>query len=154
MIRPAYLMGLLVFVLLSSACQQADYKRRNAILISRLDSLEGELQMLRTMNASLLEEAGGDEIQVGFEVQIGAFEEFDLGAYTEDLVKLRGIKSDQMTKYVLGRFHQYEDAIDFLNDVRKMGLNDAFIAGIVGGERRTIDEAKAAVADYYGDSDF
>lgn len=134
---------------LGSACNQNALKRQNAILLQRLDSLETEVQHLRSIHASYAEESG-EELDVGFEVQIGAFREFDLGQYADELVRLRGTNEYGLNKYVLGRFHRFEDAERFLNDVRKMGVKDAFIAGVVNGQRTTVAEAKAAAKNYYG----
>ncbi|MEM7370428.1 MAG: hypothetical protein AAF587_17595 [Bacteroidota bacterium] len=126
-----------------------ELEERNAQLVSEVDSLHVELRQLRQENARLLE-LSGDQIQVGFEIQIGAFEYFDLQAYTDELVRFREMNDQGMNKYVLGRFRTFSDAEAFLKDVQTIGVKDAFIAGIVDGKRTTVAAAKAAVKEYYG----
>lgn len=139
------LLGTLLF-----SCGKKELETRNAQLIAEVDSLHVEMRQLRQENARLLE-LSGDQIVVGFEVQIGAFEYFDLKAYTDELVRFREMNSQGMNKYVLGRFRTFSDAEAFLKDVQTIGVKDAFIAGIVNGERTTVAAAKAAVKEYYGD---
>lgn len=127
-----------------------ELEERNAQLVAQVDSLQVELRQLRGDQARLIELAG-DQLQVGFEVQIGAFEYFDLQAYTDELVRFRETNSEGMNKYVLGRFRTFDDASAFLEDIKKIGVKDAFIAGVVDGKRTTVAEAKAAAKEYYGD---
>lgn len=116
----------------------------------KLDSLEQETQALRKENALLLETVG-ERLEVGFEVQIGAFQYFDLNAYDSELLRLQEIKEEGMNKYVLARFRRFDEAEAFLNDIRSLGLEDAFIAGIVDGQRSTVAAAKKAASSYYGE---
>ena len=142
------LLGLSLTALLS-ACT-GELKERNAELKIQADTLAAELRQLRSDQARLLEELG-KPIPVGFEVQIGAFADFDIQAYSEEMSRFREVESDGLHKYVLGRFHTFEDAEAFLADVKRLGLHDAFIAGVVNGQRTTVAEAKAAATEYYGD---
>lgn len=128
-----------------------DLEEQNKQLSQRLDSLQAEVQQLRQQNASL-REATGQALQVGYEVQIGAFREFDVAAYQDQLQRFTKLQRDGMSKYVLGRFARKEDAEAFLRDIRRMGITDAWIAGIADGERSTVADADEAHDDYYGDS--
>jgi hypothetical protein len=109
------------------------------------------VQQLRQVNARL-RESSGEALAYGYEVQIGAFQEFDVAAYQGKLTHFTKIESDGLNKYVLGRFAQKEDAQRFLNDVRRMGITDAWIAGVSEGQRTTISTADEANDDYYGDA--
>lgn len=131
------------------SCDNKD-QIRMANLQAQTDSLSQETQALRKENALLLETVG-ERLVVGFEVQIGAFEHFDINAYDSELLRLQEIKEEGMNKYVLGRFRKFEDANAFLKDMKKMGLEDAFIAGIVDGQRATVAAAKEAAKQFYGD---
>jgi hypothetical protein len=78
---------------------------------------------------------------VFFEVQIGAFQSFNLDQYMEDLAKLRK-DVDGMDKYTLGKFREYKKAKQFKEDIQKMGISDAFIVGKINGQRASnIEEA-------------
>ena len=131
------------------ACKNEDLAHHVASLQARQDSLAQEVQSLRSENA-LLRETVGQRLEVGFEVQIGAFEYFDLNAYDSELLRLQEIREEGMNKYVLGRFRRFNEAEAFLTDVQRIGIEDAFIAGIVDGQRATVAEAKQAALLYYG----
>ncbi len=139
----------LFLMLVLFSCDNKD-QIRMANLQAQTDSLSQETQALRKENALLLETVG-ERLVVGFEVQIGAFEHFDINAYDSELLRLQEIKEEGMNKYVLGRFRKFEDANAFLKDMKKMGLEDAFIAGIVDGQRATVAAAKEAAKQFYGD---
>ena len=64
-----------------------------ANLQAQTDSLSQETQALRKENALLLETVG-ERLVVGFEVQIGAFEHFDINAYDSELLRLQEIKEE------------------------------------------------------------
>jgi hypothetical protein len=128
---------------------QPDYQAQASYLKKEKDTLKAELQQTRQLNARLLEQVG-EELEVGFEVQIGAFEHYDILAADAELMRMARIEEDGLKKYVLGRFSYFEDAEAFLEDVRAMGLQDAFIAGVVDGKRATVEEAKKAARTYYG----
>ncbi|MEM6342332.1 MAG: hypothetical protein AAF927_00580 [Bacteroidota bacterium] len=136
-------------MLLLLSCDNKD-QIRLANLQAKSDSLTKETQALRKENALLLETVG-ERLVVGFEVQIGAFERFDINAYDSELLRLQEIREEGMNKYVLGRFRKFEEAEAFLADTKKMGIEDAFIAGIVDGQRTTVAAAKEAAKQFYGD---
>ncbi|MEM7655600.1 MAG: hypothetical protein AAF399_05680 [Bacteroidota bacterium] len=150
--RTTFIPTLLVLtaLVILSTCGGKELETQNAQLKAQLDTLQTEVANLRQENSRLLETTG-DQLQVGFEVQIGAFENFNLDAYADELVRFREVESDGLKKYVLGRFRTFEDAEAFLADLKSFGMYDAFIAGIVDGRRTSVDEAKAAARDYYGD---
>lgn len=142
------LLIVLPLLLLSSSCTkelEADNKR----LQVRVDTLESKIQLLIEEN-NQLKLALGERPEVGFEVQIGAFQNFNVQAYESELIRLREVNENGISKYVLGTFIRFEDAQAFLRDVKKMGLNDAFIAGVVGGRRATVKEAQEAAKIAYG----
>ena len=77
-----------------------------------------------------------------YEVQIGAFEHFDLTAYNQQLVNLRMQNVDGLNKYTLGKFRKFNDAEAFHKDVVKLGIQDAFIRASEDGKKITIKEAR------------
>lgn len=151
-IAPLFVHTAAIFVCVSclfmTGCEESTYAE-NQRLKSEISALSKELQALREEN-SRFREITGDPLQIGFEVQIGAFKEFDLEAYSDELIRLREQKEFEYNKYILGQFSRYEDAVDFLEDVHNMGIKDAFIAGIVDGKRSSVAEAKIAAKKYYG----
>lgn len=145
-------LGLLVValgILQTLRMMEPDYKAQVRFYKRNVDTMEAEIAQLRQLNGHLVEQLG-EELPVGFEVQIGAFEYYDIAAADAELVRMARIENDGFNKYVLGRFSYFDDAEAFLADVQKLGVQDAFIAGLVDGKRTTVEEAKKAAKDYYG----
>lgn len=113
--------------------QTEDYSE---YLLSRIDSI--------SRSNDLLMENSPFYKGVFYEVQIGAFQYFDLNEYQESLQNLRGYKQDSLNKYVLGKFRDWNQAKLFLRDVRKMGVQDAFIVAKLDGTRVEIKQAREA----------
>ncbi|WPP48995.1 hypothetical protein [Catalinimonas niigatensis] len=111
-------------------------------LLSKNTSLQAEIDSLERVN-SLLVELSPYYTGVFFEVQIGAFENFNLEKYREGLAKLNIDYSGQIDQYTLGKFRDLGMAQDFARDIRKMGIQDAFIVAKVDGKRVTVKEAQA-----------
>ncbi len=108
----------------------------NDYLLSRIDSIN--------RSNDLLLENSPYYTGVFYEVQIGAFQYFDLNEYQEALQNLRGYKQDSLNKYVLGKFRDLNQAKLFLMDVRKMGVLDAFLVAKINGTRVEIKRALEA----------
>lgn len=108
----------------------------NDYLLSRIDSI--------SRSNDLLMENSPYYTGVFFEVQIGAFKNFDLNAYKQSLENLRSYQEDSLNKYVLGKFRDYKMAKAFQRDITKMGVEDAFIVGKINGNRVNIKQAIAA----------
>lgn len=70
-----------------------------------------------------------------YEVQIGAFQEFNLDKYMEEFANLKGEVHNGMDKYTLAKFRSKAKAQRFRNDIKKMGIQDAFIVKKRDGER-------------------
>ena len=49
---------------------------------------------------------------------------------------------DGLYKYTLGAFQDVNQAIGFLEGVRKLGIRDAFLLAYVNGKKVTIEESK------------
>ncbi|MEM9831748.1 MAG: hypothetical protein AAF944_14000 [Bacteroidota bacterium] len=78
---------------------------------------------------------------VFYEVQIGAFENFDLADYQEDLVKMNIDYNGPLDQYTLGKFRDLPKALAFQRDIQQMGIQDAFVVAKVDGERVSVKEA-------------
>lgn len=106
---------------------------------SRLASLESQLQ------AAQSEAAGAKKgLAKGYyyRVQLGAYKFFD--------VKTKSNKQDEsfltessndVDKYVVGLFFSIEEADKFKDDIRKLGIKDAFVVPYKDGQRITHKEA-------------
>ena len=78
---------------------------------------------------------------VFFEVQIGAFENFNLDEYEAELSEMRQEKHDKKNKFLLGRFAELNKALRFENDIKRLGLSGAFIVGRIDGQLTSKEEA-------------
>lgn len=108
----------------------------NDYLLSRIDSI-GRANDLLMENSPYYK-------GIFFEVQIGAFKNFDLGTYQQSLENIRYYRQDSLNKYVLGKFRDYNMARAFQKDITRMGIADAFIVGKIDGNRVEIREALKA----------
>lgn len=70
-----------------------------------------------------------------YEVQIGAFQKADLSAYEDQLTSLNIDKEDYLQKFTMGRFEDLELARQFRNDIRRLGVKNAFLIKKVDGAR-------------------
>ncbi|HEX8532302.1 MAG TPA: hypothetical protein VF646_19835 [Cytophagales bacterium] len=127
--------------------------QEHAAMVPQIDTLhhlKQQYDSLREVNNILVENAT-PSISAGvfFEVQIGAFQNFDLQKYGEDLARLRGETEEGMNKYVLGRFRNFKRAEAFKTDVQRMGINDAFIVATIDGRRVELAEAIKASKRMY-----
>ena len=115
---------------------------RNTLLLQKNEQLRSELDSMNRVNGLLLE-LSPYYTGVFFEVQIGAFENFDLTDYKEDLVRMNIDKTEQVDQYTLGKFRDLERAVAFRRDIQRMGIKDAFVIAKVDGKRVTVKEALA-----------
>ncbi len=77
-----------------------------------------------------------------YRVQLGAYKFFDVNSKTtkEDDTFLTETKNE-IDKYVVGLFFTLEEADKFKNDIRKLGIKDAFVVPYKDGQRITHKEA-------------
>jgi cell division septation protein DedD len=74
-----------------------------------------------------------------YEVQIGAFRNFDISRYNGNLNQVKQEKADGLNKITLGQFSSPEDAKAFQADLRKLGVRRSFIVKKTDGVRQPYD---------------
>ena len=79
----------------------------------------------------------GEDFSVGvvFKVQVGAFRKMDLGKYAEQSKEFSQEDMQELRKYVIGNFRNYEDANVLKRYLREMGVADAWIVPYRDGKR-------------------
>lgn len=77
-----------------------------------------------------------------FKVQIGAFQYFNINQYLSETQNFEGETKDNLNKYTIGKFKDYNMADAFKKDIRKMGIKDAWIVAYYDGVRIDMKEAK------------
>jgi hypothetical protein len=115
----------------------------NNSLKMQLDDLNGLKPAMDSLVAAnnILSEQTETQEGVFFEVQIGAFEHFNLDQYVQELARLKKEEIDVMDKYTLGKFRDFKNAQAFNDDIKKMGIADAFIVGKINGQRVELNDA-------------
>lgn len=105
-----------------------------------LDSMKVVNRRLQ-QDVDLLAENSDRHDGIFFEVQLGAFKDFNLDGYQKELAALRQVKHDGKNKLILGKFRSHRKALAFENDMKRLGLDEAFIVGRVDGEITTHAQA-------------
>ena len=125
-----------------------ELNKEKANLIMQLDSLQLLLDEAATTGKSKGTNAppmlaGSDIPPTGtyFDVQIGAFEFFDLNPYRKGFTNLKEERDEEMDKYTIARFRTYPDAELFKRDIIRLGIHDAWIVGKIDGKRTDIKTA-------------
>ncbi len=77
-----------------------------------------------------------------YHVQVGAYVHFDMNQHLVQTDKaFEGETKDGMNKYMMGNFRDLSNAEAFRDDVRKLGIKDAWVVPYIDGTRVTMDEA-------------
>lgn len=107
---------------------------------ARMSALESQLLAAQTDAASAKK---GTAKGYYYRVQLGAYKFFDVNttkATQTDDTFLTETKNE-IDKYVVGLFFTLEEADKFKNDIRKLGIKDAFVVPYKDGQRITHKEA-------------
>ena len=70
-----------------------------------------------------------------YQVQMGYYEYLDLISFNEKLKTIKAEEVDGAKRYVIGYFPNMMDALQFSNDIKKLGISDAFVSQYIDGER-------------------
>lgn len=127
-----------------------ELKKENTLLNEKVDSLENIILNMDTSStestfnnnvdnsASLNQDAPDlfSQEQAGekYEVQIGAFRTYDFSKYDQNLVNMNVEVEDGFNKLVIGRFQSFDEACEFRQDLKSIGIN-SFIVKKVDGKR-------------------
>ncbi|MDX2002214.1 MAG: SPOR domain-containing protein [Chitinophagales bacterium] len=79
---------------------------------------------------------------LAFKVQIGAYKNFKISQYFERAKKVETEDIDGYNKYIIGYFSTLEEAEAFEKDVKKMGIQDAWVVPYKNGDRISDEEAE------------
>jgi hypothetical protein len=77
-----------------------------------------------------------------YRVQVGAYERFDMTRYNAEGGNFSAESRDNLNKYLMGRFRSYANATAFRDDVRRLGIRDAFVVAYNDGTRIEIRDAQ------------
>ncbi|NVJ47243.1 MAG: Ezrin/radixin/moesin family protein [Cytophagia bacterium] len=101
---------------------------------NEIEKLKAEQANRPVYNPNLI---NGEDFSVGvvFKVQVGAFRKMDLEKYANSSKEFSEEGADDLRKYVIGNFRNYEDANVLKRYLREMGVEDAWIVPYKDGQR-------------------
>ena len=70
-----------------------------------------------------------------YQVQMGFYQYLDLVSFNDKLKTVRAEEIDGTKRYVIGHFENLLDAVQFSNDIKRIGVTDAFVTEYIDGER-------------------
>lgn len=133
-----------IYLLLSKGNKESTKPKTEVETCSEnLKKAKAEMLQLQNEHAILMPQFKTPQ-GVFYEVQIGAFQNFNLYDYTNELAELRQEKTDTNNKFLIGRFAELNKALRFENDLKRLGLSGAFIVGRVNGKIVSKEEALKA----------
>ncbi|MEO1414738.1 MAG: hypothetical protein AAFW00_05635 [Bacteroidota bacterium] len=147
--------------------QIKDLKQRNIDLMSQASSSQGgeaedslkwaliqaesQLERVAKENNRLKEELRSQKSFVGtgnmpglvYRIQIGAYVFFQADNIPSGSGEIVAERADGFNKYLLGAFRDYDESIAFRDELREMGMKDAWVVPYIDGVRVSMEEANA-----------
>ena len=105
-------------------------KAEKAELAAKLQDLEMQyLTLKKNMPSTTLPDG------TVYQVQMGYYEYLDLMSFNTKLKTIKAEEIDGKKRYVIGHFDNLMDAVQFSNDIKTLGISDAFVSQYIDGER-------------------
>lgn len=82
-----------------------------------------------------------------YQVQMGFYQYLDLVSFNDKLKTVRAEEIDGKKRYVIGHFDNLLDAVQFSNDIKRIGVTDAFVTQYIDGERNMNFDAYEELGD-------
>jgi hypothetical protein len=117
--------------------ENSDYRSEIIEKNVEIGVLKDTIAALRVKNLELknMMQDGLGTPELGYRVQIGYYKVFDLNKYLEDPRYFMSEEIDGANRYSIGYFTDLNVARSFRNDIRKMGIRDAFVSEYHKGVR-------------------
>jgi hypothetical protein len=113
------------------------------ILRAEKMDLADKLAALEAQYAKLKRSMPSTQVPMGivYQVQMGYYQYLDLVSFNEKLKTIKAEEVDGAKRYVIGHFENVMDAIQFSNDIKKLGIKDAFVSQYEDGVRNMTFDA-------------
>jgi septal ring factor EnvC (AmiA/AmiB activator) len=117
----------------------SDLEEQNNLLKLQIDELDARY-------SALLEKQSNTSLPDGiaYQVQMGYYQYLNLASFNEQMKTIKAEEVDGAKRYVVGHFLELEDAIQFRDDIKKLGIEDAFVSQYINGERNMKFDAEKA----------
>ncbi len=104
------------------------------------DALKDSLAELRAKYASLMKDYKKNSFDPNpmgtvYKGQIGLYSSLDLASFNETFKSVYAEEVDGAKRYIIGHFDDVQDAKNFANDLKKVGIKGAFVSQYIDGER-------------------
>ena len=104
---------------------------------ARNETLQLELADLELKYDHLLASMPTTDLPDGtvYQVQMGYYQQLDLVSFNNKLKVVKAEEADGAKRYVIGYFEVLQDAMQFAQDIKVLGIEDAFVTQYIDGER-------------------
>lgn len=126
--------------------QISDLQKQVTRMQAAYQAAQRELENLKAQSAAQPaynpNVVNGEDFSVGvvFKVQVGAFRKMDLEKYAETSKEFNQEEMEELRRYVIGNFRNYEDANVLKRYLREMGVQDAWIVPYKDNKRVPLKE--------------
>ena len=102
-----------------------------------VDQLSKQLKLEQLRYEELEKTIPTTELPEGtvYQVQMGFYQYLDLVSFNDKLKTVRAEEIDGKKRYVIGHFENLLDAVQFSNDIKRIGVSDAFVTEYIYGKR-------------------
>lgn len=120
---------------LSDEIARLNAQLKTAELIS--EQLAEQLKLEQLRYVELEKTIPSTELPEGtvYQVQMGFYQYLDLVSFNDKLKTVRAEEIDGKKRYVIGHFDNLLDAVQFSNDIKRIGVSDAFVTEYIDGKR-------------------
>ena len=111
--------------------------------------LADKLVALEAQYASLKKSMPTTNLPAGtvYQVQMGYYQYLDLVSFNDKLKTIKAEEIDGAKRYVIGHFENVMDALQFSNDIKALGIGDAFVSQYTNGVRNMDYDALEAIGE-------
>ena len=128
----------------SATLELNSLRKENIDLTSKNKDLEVKLVSARQSINKISEQKPEcpEEMKKGlvFKVQIGAYEKREIPDELTKSINLDTEKKDDLQKIIVGQFRDYQKAKSLREQLRAMGVSDAFIVTYIDDQRKQLNE--------------
>jgi hypothetical protein len=124
-----------------------DLKAKLAAANAEKQVLADKLVALEAQYISLKKSMPSTELPAGtvYQVQMGYYQYLDLMSFNDKLKTIKAEEIDGAKRYVIGHFEDVMDALQFSNDLKTLGIKDAFVSQYINKVRNMEYDALEAI---------
>lgn len=127
----------------------AELKAKLAAANAEKQELANKLAALEAQYVNLQKSMPSTKLPAGtvYQVQMGYYQYLNLVSFNEKLKTVKAEEIDGAKRYVIGHFENVMDALQFSNDIKALGIKDAFVSQYIDGVRNMDYDALKAIGE-------